>query len=228
MKNQKNINQLQVSKLYKSFGNKKVLDNINFVISTGEFVLLTGSNGSGKTTLIRIISSLCSHDKGEIKIFEKSLKNEIEIVKSKIGFGMHKSMMYDDFTGKENLEYSSDLYGITNKKENLKNIVDRFQLVEILEKKIKYLSQGQIKRIANAKAFLNNPKLIILDEPASGLDKLSQEILLKEIIKQKKLGTSILLASHRFEKWIDIADQVLLMENSSLVNITNDRKNLRS
>ena len=141
---------------------------------------------------------------------------------------MHKSMMYDDFTGKENLEYSSDLYGITNKKENLENIVDRFQLIEILEKKIKYLSQGQIKRIANAKAFLNNPKLIILDEPDSGLDKQSQEILLREIIKQKKLGTSILLASHRFEKWIDIADQVLLMENSSLVNITNDKKNLRS
>ena len=228
MKNQKNINLLQVSKLCKSFGNKKVLENINFEISTGEFVLLTGSNGSGKTTLIRIISSLCSHDEGEIKIFETSLKKEFEIVKSKIGFGMHKSMMYDDFTGKENLEYSSDLYGITNKKENLENIVDRFQLIEILEKKIKYLSQGQIKRIANAKAFLNNPKLIILDEPDSGLDKQSQEILLREIIKQKKLGTSILLASHRFEKWIDIADQVLLMENSSLVNITNDKKNLRS
>tara|TARA_B100000686_G_C16735883_1_gene943552 strand:- start:125 stop:805 length:681 start_codon:yes stop_codon:yes gene_type:complete len=226
MKNQKNINLLQVSKLCKSFGNKKVLENINFEISTGEFVLLTGSNGSGKTTLIRIISSLCSHDEGEIKIFEKSLKKEF--VRSKIGFGMHKSMIYDDFTGKENLEYSSDLYGITNKKENLENIVDRFQLIEILEKKIKYLSQGQIKRIANAKAFLNNPKLIILDEPDSGLDKQSQEILLREIIKQKKLGTSILLASHRFEKWIDIADQVLLMENSSLVNITNDKKNLRS
>ncbi|MBI20635.1 MAG: daunorubicin ABC transporter ATP-binding protein [Chloroflexi bacterium] len=226
MKNQKNINLLEVSQLYKSFGNKKILENISFEMGKGEFVLITGSNGSGKTTLIRIISSLCSHDEGEIKIFQTSLKKEFEIVKSKIGFGMHNSMMYDDFTGKENLEYSSDLYGITNKKGNLKNIVDRFELTEILDKKIKYLSQGQIKRIANAKAFLNNPKLIILDEPDSGLDKQSQEILFREIIEEKKLGTSILLASHRLEKWIDIADQVLFMKNSSLINVTKDRKNL--
>ena len=67
-----------------------------------------------------------------------------------------------------------------------------------------------------------------MDEPDSGLDKQSQEILFREIIEQKKLGTSILLASHRLEKWIDIADQVLFMENSSLINITNNIKNLRS
>jgi len=217
MKHPKPKAKLEVYNISKSFGRVKILNEVSFNLNDGEIVLLTGPNGSGKSTLLKIIASLIHPDGGTIKIFGEKSASTPEYTRAQIGCLLHDNMLYSDLTIRENLEFVAGLFGIENIYKTVNDIGTAFELGRIMETRIRYLSHGQARRVAIAKAFIHKPKLLLLDEPESGLDTISLELLHEETNRLRSTGTTVLMTSHSFGTTNNICDRVVILNNSKII-----------
>ena len=217
MKHQKNKTKLEVYNISKSFGRVKILNEVSFNINNSEIVLLTGQNGSGKSTLLKIIASLIHPDNGTIKLFGEKSPSKPEYTRTQIGCLLHDNMLYSDLTIRENLEFVAGLFGIENICKTVNDIGTTFELSRIMDTRIRYLSHGQARRAAIAKTFIHKPKLLLLDEPESGLDTISLELLHKETNRLRSTGTTVLMTSHSFDTTNNICDRVIILSNSKII-----------
>ena len=217
MKHPKPKAKLEVYNISKSFGRVKILNEVSFNLHNGEIVLLTGPNGSGKSTLLKIIASLIHPDGGSIKIFGEKSPTTPEYTRTQIGCLLHDNMLYSDLTIRENLEFVAGLFGIENIYKTVNDIGTTFELGRIMETRIRYLSHGQARRVAIAKAFIHKPKLLLLDEPESGLDAISLELLHEETNRLRSTGTTVLMTSHSFGTTNNICDRVIILNNSKII-----------
>jgi len=162
---------LRVKNLTKRYNNFTAVNGISFEIREGEVVSLLGPNGAGKTTTIQMILTLVAPTRGDIEIFGKNLEDHREELLSITNFTAPYSLLPYNLTPKEGLTVFSLLYGVRDYKERVKFLLDEFDLAGLVNKKIGQLSSGEQMRLGVAKAFVNNPKLLLLDEPtASGRD----------------------------------------------------------
>ncbi|MBM39746.1 MAG: heme ABC exporter ATP-binding protein CcmA [Chloroflexi bacterium] len=187
---------LEVENLTKSYGRNRVIDNLYLSLSSGEIVIIRGANGSGKTTLLSIISSLVSSDSGRVKILGNDLKLNPHICRSELAFVAHQPFLYSQLTVRENLEFSARLHSLKDINSKVLNKTSLIGLSDRLDSKIATLSHGFIKRVAIARALLHDPKILLFDEPESGLDReslqLFEEIITGELAKER----SILMTTH--------------------------------
>jgi len=217
MKHPKPKVKLEVYNISKSFGRVKILNEVSFNLHNSEIVLLTGPNGSGKSTLLKIIASLIHPDSGSIKIFGKKSPTTPEYTRTQIGCLLHDNMLYSDLTIRENLDFIAGLFGIENIYKTVNDIGSTFELGRLMDTRIRYLSHGQARRAAIAKAFIHKPKLLLLDEPESGLDTISLELLHKETNRLRSTGTTVLMTSHSFGTTNNICDRVITLNNSKII-----------
>ncbi len=187
---------LKAENVTKSYGRNRVLHKLCLSVEPGEVVVIRGINGSGKTTLLSIIASLVSSDYGMVKILGQDLRSNPHRVRSELAFVAHQPFLYSQLTVKENLEF----FGRLNSVDNLDStILEKAALIGLsnrLGSKIATLSHGYIKRVAIARALLHSPKILLFDEPESGLDQDSLRLFEKIIGDQLESGKSIVMTTH--------------------------------
>ncbi len=190
---------LQVENLEKSYGRNKVINNLSLSLNSSEVVVVRGANGSGKTTLLSIISSLVSYDSGTVKIFGRDLRSNPHDYRSQLAFVAHQPFLYSQLTVRENLEFYAQLNSLEDLENTISEKASLIGLSDRLDTKVSTLSHGYVKRTAIARALLHRPLLLLFDEPESGLDRESLELLEKIIDSELEKGTSILMTTHSQE-----------------------------
>ena len=156
---------IEAEKLSRKFGRKYVLKNLSFKVDGGKVAVL-GFNGAGKSTLAKIVAGILKPSEGKVRVFGDEPSNSSE-VRKRIGIASHNPMLYRDLTVRENLEFFASIYGCRVDSEE---VARKFGFINYLDRKVAELSRGYIQRVSLAKAMLNNPDLLILDEITAGLD----------------------------------------------------------
>lgn len=208
---------LEIKHIYKSYGNKKVLNNITLSLDYGIYGLL-GVNGAGKTTLINIITGLLEADKGEIWYQGESVKKNKKRFRNHLGFMPQYADYYSNFTAKEFLKYMCVIKGIPPKKHKIiiSELLEKVNLTEETNKKIGTFSGGMRQRIGIAQAIINEPKLLILDEPTAGLDPI-ERIRFRELISNLAVERTIIMATHIVQDIEPIAYKVILLHGGNIL-----------
>ena len=209
---------LKVENVTKKYGELVAVDNLSFSVKDGEIFGLLGLNGAGKTTTFRMILGLLDDYSGKITIDNEKINYEIT---DKIGFLTEERSLLTKLTVREQIIY----YGILksmNEKDILKKLdywLDRFGISDYKNKKIKELSKGNQQKVQFISSIINEPKLLILDEPFSGLDPINVELFKDVILDLKKKGTSIIFSSHRMEHVELFCEKlVVLVKGKSVIN----------
>lgn len=189
---------LNVKNISKNYGELKAVDNISFNIKKGEIFGLLGLNGAGKTTTFRMLIGLLEPDSGSISLNGKEINYDIT---DRIGFLTEERSLLVKMTVLEQALYYGILKGMTKEKviEKLDYLLEKFNISEYKNKKIKELSKGNQQKIQFICAIINDPDLLILDEPFSGLDPINVELFKKIIIELSEKGSMIIFSSHRME-----------------------------
>ena len=212
-------NLVEVKNLKKDYSSKEAVKNISFNIKENEILGLLGPNGSGKTTTIGMLLGLLKPTAGEIKIDNMNFeRNRIEIL-SKINFISPYIELPKKLTVKQNLTVYGKLYNIENLKERIQYLTDQLRLGELLDRVTGELSSGQKNRASLAKALINNPKVLFLDEPTASLDPEIGDFVRSFLEGYKKRNKiSILLASHNMSEVSRLCKSVLMMKNGLIID----------
>ncbi|MCJ7934774.1 MAG: ABC transporter ATP-binding protein [Chryseobacterium sp.] len=205
---------IQVTNLSKSYNGIQILDDISFNIYKGEVVGLAGINGAGKSTLIESIEGLRKIESGSITVLGKSIDKHYKSVQQEIGVQLQRTSLIGNITLDETLTLFKTLYNV---KTNNSVLLERVSLADAAHKKVKHLSGGQYQRFNLCLAILNDPKILFLDEPTTGLDPIARRELWTIINDLKKLGVTILVTTHYLDEAQEICDKILILGNKKIV-----------
>lgn len=201
---------LQVKNIVKYYGDNKAVDNLSFEVKNGEIFGLLGENGAGKTTTFRIIMGLLDATEGEVLLDGKKIDYSIT---DKIGFVTEERSLLTKMTVKEQLIFYGVLKGMKEQEieEELEKWLHFFQIESYENRKIKELSKGNQQKIQFISAIIHHPKLLILDEPFTGLDPINVELMKKAIYKLQKEGCSIIFSSHQMEHIENFCEKLIIL-----------------
>ncbi|RLG77450.1 MAG: ABC transporter ATP-binding protein [Thermoprotei archaeon] len=208
---------LVVQNVEKSYGEVKALKGVSLTLNGGELLALLGPNGAGKSTLIKIISGISRPDKGLVEIEGDNPAKPS--VRTKMGLMPQEDSLYDELTGEENMMFYSRLYGLPEGvvKNKIKKLIDLVGLSEAGKRRVKTYSGGMRKRLSLAIALLNDPQLLILDEPTTGMDPAMRRETWNLIQGMKASGIGILLATHYMDEAEALADRVAIMDEGRII-----------
>lgn len=209
--------ELVLEHLNKSFKNKKAVMDVNMTLHEGVHGLL-GANGSGKTTLMRIICGLIPSETGSISFNEIDLKTQYDSYAANLGYLPQQFGYYPNYTVKEFLEYMSIIKNMTASyaKDRIQKLLEELHLEDKRKTKMKHLSGGMLRRVGIAIALLNEPKILILDEPTAGLDP-KERIVFRNLIASLSEKTIILLSTHIVSDIETIADDIMVMKEGNII-----------
>lgn len=214
----KRIDILEVQNLTKKFGDFTAVNDISFSLKEGEILGVLGPNGAGKTTTIQMLLGVLTPTAGDIKYFGKNFFKHRQEILEKVNFSSTYVNLMWWLSVKENLHYLSYMYDIPNRKERLEKVVSLFRLEEIYHKEIQALSAGQQTRVNLAKAFLNFPKILLLDEPTASLDVEIAQYIREMLLEQRKeFDVSIILTSHNMAEIEELCDRVIVINHGQIV-----------
>lgn len=207
---------INIDNISKSFDKGLVLNNINLYFESGKVYGLKGRNGSGKTMLLRAISGLILPDKGTIKIDDKILGDDLSFPPS-VGVLIENPGYIPELSGKENLRNIADIKSVVSDKE-INEIMKYFDLEPESKKSVKKYSLGMKQKLGLCMAFMEDPELVLLDEPMNALDEKAVNDLKDLILKKEKEGKLIIIASHDLEDLEELTDEIIEMQNGEVVN----------
>ncbi|WP_078598520.1 ABC transporter ATP-binding protein [Evansella clarkii] len=203
---------VSVENIYKSYGKVKTLKGVTFQIKEPQILALVGPNGAGKSTLLNIITNITSADSGSVTIFNKS--NKDTKIFREISYMQDNSVLYDYLTGYDHLQFIGELHGISKKK--IKETAELIGVESYLNNKVNTYSLGMKQHLLLSMAILNEPKLLILDEPLNGLDPTSSIKTRNLILDLYNQGTTILLSSHNLAEIDQVTSNVLFLKAGKL------------
>lgn len=212
-------NIIEIKNLNKSFGDIKAVKELTFRVKEGEFFAFLGVNGAGKSTTINIMCGQLQKDSGSVLIDGYDLDTNVDVVKTEFGVVFQNSVLDKALTVKDNLESRAALYGITGEsfKQRLAELSDLLEFQNLLKRTVGKLSGGQRRRIDIARALLHHPKILILDEPTTGLDPQTRKTLWTVISDLRKTeNMTVFLTTHYMEEAAD-ADYVVILDGGKLV-----------
>ncbi len=210
------MSMITIKNLQKKFGRKKVLNNLNFEVEKGEFLVMFGPNGAGKTTLIKVLSTLSRPSSGNVIIDGYDLIEDSIEVRNRIGVVSHNPFLYDDLTLRENLIFYSKMYGIKKDEKVIKKLTDEVGLLHRLNDRIGEFSRGMKQRASVARVIIHNPPVLLLDEPYTGLDFKAWDILTNMLMKFHKNGKTIFLITHNVELGYKIGKRLAILVNGEV------------
>lgn len=203
---------LEIKNLVKDFGAFRAVDNLSFSVEKGGITAFLGPNGAGKTTTIQMILDIITPTSGDIIIFGKNFKDHKEEILGKINFSSPYVSLPTNLTVMENLLTFARLYGVKNPKTKIETLAEEFEIKHLLSRMTASLSTGQLTRVNLAKAFVNDPELLLLDEPTASLDPDIAEKTLSILTKmQKERGVTVLYTSHNMAEIEKICDRVIFI-----------------
>lgn len=209
---------IAVERLAKTYGRFTAVNDVSFVVERGEFVGLVGPNGAGKTTIIHIMLGLISPNAGSVRLFGKSLDADREQILQRLNFTSPYMSFPVRLTVIENLKVFAGIYKVENPTKTISELLERFGIERLRDKPIARLSSGETVRVGLCKAFLNNPELLLLDEPTAYLDPRAatqvREVLLD---LQKSRGITIVYTSHNMHEVQRLCDRIIFLSHGSIV-----------
>jgi ABC-type multidrug transport system ATPase subunit len=201
--------------LIKQFGRFAALRGVTAQFTARNLYVIVGDNGAGKTTLLRTLAGLAQPTRGAISVFGSK---DIRAVRTHIGYMAHPSLLYDEMSGMENLRYFAGLYGVTEAR--CREAIEAVKLDPDLERPVGQYSQGMRQRMSLARAILNDPKLLLLDEPFSNVDSRSAHEMAGLLGQMRDLGKTVFVVTHQPGLLASIANEFVYMEAGKIANRT--------
>jgi ABC-type multidrug transport system ATPase subunit len=205
---------VSVTNLIKQFGRFAALRGVSADFAAGRLYVIVGDNGAGKTTLVRALAGLIQPTQGKISILGSS---DIRSACRQIGYMAHPSLLYDEMSGMENLRYFARLYGIEDD-QRCASVIAAVKLDPALERPVGQYSQGMRQRMSLARALLNDPKILLLDEPFSNVDARSARDMVSLLGQMRDAGKTIFVVTHQVALLDGVADEFVKMDTGKIVS----------
>lgn len=207
---------VKINNLTKTYGEQVVLDNISFEVGKSEILGFLGPNGAGKTTTMKIITGALVPDSGTVEVSGFDISTNINEVKKRVGYLAEHNPLYYDMYVREFLFFIADVYGIKNKKSKVNELIELTGLTKEQNKYIRQLSKGYKQRVGLAQVLLNDPEVLILDEPTTGLDP-NQLREIRELIKNTGKNKTVIFSTHIMQEVRALCDRVIILDNGKIV-----------
>lgn len=210
-------NAIETKKLTKVFGDRKALDKVSIEVPEGAFLSIFGPNGAGKTTLVRTLATLSRATSGTALVAGFDAKEEPDKVREHIGLISHNPMLYPNLTAMENLMFTAQLYGVVNAEERVRELLRAVELDHRRFDVVRTFSRGMTQRLSIARALMNDPDVVFLDEPYAGLDPHAVEIF-DGLIEQLRDERTFIMVSHDLQKGFDVCTHALVLARGRVVS----------
>ena len=202
--------------LTKRYDTRDALRGIDLEVPAGICFGIFGPNGSGKTTLLKIISTLIQATAGELHVAGRCVRRQASAVRRRLGVLLDQPMFPRDFSLREGLQYTADLYQLKEAKDRIHDLVERMGLTWRVRDPIRTFSRGMAQRASLACALLPDPEILILDEPFTGLDREGCQIVEELIDEHKGRGRTVLLVTHAHDRGRRLADEVMVLDRGEI------------
>lgn len=203
-------------RLTKLYGMRPVLRGASFKIERGECVALLGSNGSGKTTLLRILATLLQPTSGELHIGDHDALKDASHARELIGAVFHQTMHYGDLTALENLMFHAQLHNVRDAIQQSRTLLEQVNLKNRANDRVRSFSRGMLQRLSIARALIHAPSVLLLDEPFTGLDQKSGQMLSEILTAQRNCGVCIVMSTHELGRGMESVTRRVLLDNGRL------------
>jgi len=220
------LNHLSVIDVARHYGRRKALSQISFTCDAGEIVGLLGPNGAGKSTLLNILATLLTPSKGKVEYGDGSLDQSGASIRAMIGMLGHDLFLYPELTARENLTFFAQLYDIRDVAGVVGTALSRAGLADRADDLLSGFSRGMRQRIALERALLHDPKLILLDEPFTGLDQASTAALVERLRDRQRAGCVIVLATHDLDVAEGLLSRAIYLKDGRMVGSDSGSRNL--
>ena len=210
---------LEIKQLKKSYGLKPVLRNVNLVVQRGERMALLGANGAGKTTLLRILAGLTRPNAGTACIAGLDCVRDAQHVRALVGFVAHQPYLYEELTAWENLLFFARMYSVTHAEERARKLLQQVGLARRMHERVATFSRGQVQRLSWARALLHAPRLLLLDEPETGLDTEGTELIEALWTEHTAQGGTTLFTTHQQERALALSDCVVMLKDGKIAQL---------
>ena len=210
-------NAIETKKLTKVFGDRKALDKVSIEVPEGAFLSIFGPTGAGKTTLVRTLATLSRATSGTALVAGFDAKEEPDKVREHIGLISHNPMLYPDLTAMENLMFTAQLYGVVNAEERVRELLRAVELDHRRFDVVRTFSRGMTQRLSIARALMNDPDVVFLDEPYAGLDPHAVEIF-DGLIEQLRDGRTFIMVSYDLQKGFNVCTHALVLARGRVVS----------
>jgi heme exporter protein A len=203
--------------LVKTYGATRALGGVDLVLDRGAITVIEGPNGAGKSTLLGILTLLVRPTRGTLRFGEIDAVAEPDAVRARLGVLSHSSFCYPDLSGDENLALAARLYGLADPRGRVKALRERFEIGAFGDRPVRTFSRGQLQRVALARALVNEPRLLLLDEPSTGLDARSTERLVAAVRAEKDRGAIVAVVTHDEPLASALGDRRVRLANGRVV-----------
>ena len=211
-------NVIEVNNLVKNYRDVKAVNDISFTVEEGSFFAFLGVNGAGKSTTINILCTVLEKNSGTVRVGGHDLDREKNRIREQIGIVFQGSVLDRQLTVRENLASRASFYGMSRgeTRERIKEVSDTFALDEIMNRRYEKLSGGQRRRVDIARALLNRPRILFLDEPTTGLDPMTRVKVWETIHRlRRETGLTVFLTTHYMEETVD-CDKVVIIDKGTI------------
>jgi heme exporter protein A len=219
--------ELSIRELSRNFGRRRALTRVSLECRSGEIVGLLGPNGAGKSTLLAILSTLAAPSSGEVLYGGRTAKQIGAAVRSRIGVLSHDLHLYSELTALENLVFFGRLYGVPHPETVAADALRRARLEDRGGDVVSGFSRGMRQRLALERALLHNPRLLLLDEPFTGLDDASTLALIERLRELRSSGCIVLVATHDLDVGEAVLDRAVILHDGRLIASEPDVRGLR-
>lgn len=202
--------------LTKRFGMTKVLRGIDLELQPGEFLSLFGPNGAGKSTLLHILSTLMHPTSGKARLLGHDIAEEGEEIRKYIGVLSHHPLLFPTLTAAENLKFYGQMFAVPDLNIRIETLLNDVELQEFHDRPIENFSRGMQQRLAIARALLHQPRLLMLDEPYTGLDQHGIAFLTATLRTFKKSGGTVVMVSHDFAQGLELCTKAAILKRGKL------------
>lgn len=202
---------VEVLGLVRAYGLKPVLRGVSLSVPRGGVLALLGANGAGKTTLLRVLATLSKPDAGTARVAGYDVARDAALVRRVVGYVGHQPHIYDELTARENLLFFARMYGLAAPAARADALLEQVGLRPRANDRAATLSRGQLQRLALARGIVQDPAVLLLDEPETGLDESAFALLARLIAERRAAGRTTLLTTHHLERALAVAGEVAVL-----------------
>jgi heme exporter protein A len=202
--------------LVRSFGGRRVVDSVSFTLRGGDCLALFGPNGAGKTTLLRLVAGLLAPAQGTVQVNGVSIR-EGAAARAQVGLVSHASMLYGALTVRENVELAARLYGLADPAAAARTALALMKVDDRADAPARTLSRGLQQRVSIARAMVHQPRVLLCDEPYTGLDDAGSAALTAVLSERREAGAALLLVTHNLTEGLALATQAAIMRRGRFV-----------
>ncbi|HLF41635.1 MAG TPA: ABC transporter ATP-binding protein, partial [Acidimicrobiia bacterium] len=208
---------IELDRVRRSFGPQVGLAGVDLVIPQGSYVILMGPNGAGKTTLLRVMAGLATPTAGTVRIAGIDLRHAGPGLRAQVGFVSHESMLYPDLSAADNLLFQARLFGLPRPEAAVQAVAEQLDLTRFIDRRVRHLSRGMRQRTAVARALLHEPRVVLFDEPYTGLDEAAARSLARLLRSLHTPERTLVVATHELGRALTSGAQRLVVLNGGRI-----------